>query len=181
MSQELIEISGPEMALEEDISHLLHRCSMKKEEADEVEISEELWQKEAELSKQSGGALKEVVRYVGKYIKKDEDMKVDGVVLDNYKRARMEIDVEKSMLRGMFIRRKERRYWVDFAHERFKFVCVYRGKITHKSRLCNIYIEEVTNVTYDDKILADPKGKWKKKPSGFRPSSFLKGILSQHS
>ncbi|KAK9102680.1 hypothetical protein Sjap_019934 [Stephania japonica] len=35
--------------------------------------------------------------------KKDEDMRVNGVILNNYKRVRMEIDVEKPLLRGYAI------------------------------------------------------------------------------
>ncbi|KAK9121323.1 hypothetical protein Syun_018940 [Stephania yunnanensis] len=43
----------PKMSLEDDISHLLHNCSLNKEEFDEVEISKELRHEDAEICKQS--------------------------------------------------------------------------------------------------------------------------------
>ncbi|KAK9133050.1 hypothetical protein Scep_012578 [Stephania cephalantha] len=57
-------------------------------------------------------SIKEVVTHTGKFIKIDEEMKIDGVILDKYSRVRMDIEVDKPLLRGRFIRSRGKRYWI---------------------------------------------------------------------
>ncbi|KAK9109686.1 hypothetical protein Sjap_017746 [Stephania japonica] len=86
-------------------------------------------------------AVKEVVCHIGKFIALK---KLNKIILDRYKRVRMEINVKNPLMRGRFIRKKDKRYWVDFIYERIKFACAYCGKITHKSKSCDQFVEGVS-------------------------------------
>ncbi|KAK9151420.1 hypothetical protein Syun_009729 [Stephania yunnanensis] len=53
-------------------------------------------------------------------------------------------------------------------YERFKFVCAYCEKITHKSRFCDKYEEGVSTEVYEESILAHMQGRKQNRNYGFR-------------
>ncbi|KAK9099015.1 hypothetical protein Syun_026060 [Stephania yunnanensis] len=176
--------AGLEMAQNDDIFGLLNKCSLSKEEEDDVEIIEEQTGEKSEdkdvqfmeisanlyqvafaspnvpkFSLESGTRLFQDYPFLA--IPWSNDLHFPsigihkyGVLPNKFSRVRMGIDVDKPLIRGRYVKRKEMQYWVEFIYDRLKFVCAYSGGIMHKSRLCDQFTEGVSVALYKASMLA---------------------------
>ncbi|KAK9089579.1 hypothetical protein Scep_028661 [Stephania cephalantha] len=100
-------------------------------------------------------SVREITKHISRSIRLDEEIRVDEVVLERYSHFRVEIDVDKPLQRGRIIHINDRIYLIDFVYKRFKFVCHYCGKVTHKTRACDRFMDGVSKEVYDDSLLAN--------------------------
>uniref|UniRef100_A0A2N9GET6 CCHC-type domain-containing protein n=1 Tax=Fagus sylvatica TaxID=28930 RepID=A0A2N9GET6_FAGSY len=88
--------------------------------------------------------VKKIGQKVGRVIEVDMASKV-SMIWQKYVRVRVEIEVDKPLIAGMFAPRPDREVWIQLKYEKIPEFCYSCGKLGHVQQDCEDPVQKLTN------------------------------------